>query len=80
MDSYTNQQIEVANLLRAGTSPDVIDEVLTLMAAAKKSINTAPTKDSDDSEMLLRVKILEEKDWRKRASLSALLISKSLSY
>lgn len=78
---YTNRQIEAANLLRSvsdkGVSSEVMDEIITMLGEAEqKSINATAPK--EDSELIIKMKLLTETDWRKRASLSAMLISKSL--
>ncbi|MFA5752865.1 MAG: hypothetical protein WC910_07350 [Bacteroidales bacterium] len=81
---YSNRQIEVANLLNSvskdgeGVPAEVIDEILGMVSDAEiRSVNAAAAENKETTETMLRIKILEEKDWKKRASLAALLISKS---
>lgn len=81
--AYTDQQIEVANLLHSvgkagGEVPsNVIEEIVEIMGNQRK-IAPKTNPDTEKSEALIRMKLLDEKDWRKRASLCALLISNSL--
>lgn len=79
--SYTNRQMEAANLLKSvsskGVPSDVLDEIVTMLGDAELKSNNAPAP-KDESELTIRMKLLHETDWRKRASLSAMLISKSL--
>ena len=74
----SERQIEAANLL-SGVDPEVVDAVVAMVAEAEqKSAITAAEKTSKTTEDMIRLKLLDETDWRKRASLSALLISRSL--
>jgi hypothetical protein len=81
--SYTDRQIEVANLLRASSgeelSAEITDEIINMVGEAEQKVGDsgAPVEDTDT---LIRLKLLTETDWRKKASLSALLISKSIEY
>ena len=77
--SYSEKQTEGANLLRDTDAPQVaIDEIMNLFADAEK-LSLRPVMESkDESVDAIKMKLLDEKDWRKRASLSAMLISKSL--
>lgn len=78
MDSYTPRQIEVSNLLQ-GVPSEVANEIITTVGEAeKRSANVISEKDSENTESLIRLKLLDETDWRRRASLCALLISRSL--
>lgn len=78
--SYTDRQIEVANLLSSITKEDVsaevIDEIINKVGEADRS--TASSVVQDDTIEVIKLKLLDEKDWRKRAALSAMIISKSL--
>ena len=78
MDSYSNRQIEAANLLK-GESPELVDEILTMVGEAEKK-SAEPTVKREDTEIAIKWAILNETDWRKKAALSAMLISKSLDY
>lgn len=82
---YSNRQIEVANLLSSvskdgkGVPTEVIEEILGMVGDAEtRSVNAAAAEDKEMTETFLRIKILEEKDWRKKAALCAMLISRSL--
>jgi hypothetical protein len=84
VNKYSNHQIEVANLLRSigkdekVVPEDVVDEILGMVGDAEiRSINSTIAESKGTAETILRIKILEEKDWRRRASLCAMLISKS---
>lgn len=76
---YTDRQIEIANLLRSseGMQPEVIDEVLSMVEedqVASESQSEAIVVDSTQ----IRMRMMDEMDWKKRAALAAMLISKSL--
>ena len=79
---YSNRQIEAANLLRSTereeVSSDVVDEIVAMIGEAEKgvSVKNAP---GDETETSIKMKIMAEPDWRKRASLAAMIISKSLA-
>lgn len=66
------------NMLRSvsvdGVPEDMIDEVVGMMDSKK------PIEDQKNgiSDLEIRMRLMDEKDWRKRASLSALLISRGL--
>lgn len=79
---YTNKQIEVANLLRStgrdGISSDTTDEIVESMIE-DGGVEEAPPP-GVDVITLIRMRIMDEPDWRKRASLAAALISKSFDY
>jgi hypothetical protein len=77
MDSYTRRQIEAANLLK-GTSPELIDEIVAMIGEVEQNKTDPVSPKKEDTEMSIKLKILEETDWRKKAALSAMLISKSL--
>ena len=80
-NSYTEKQIEIENLLRSVTSEgvpsDVIDEITTLVGESEQKINESENL-QENFESIIKMKLLETTDWKKRASLMALLISKSL--
>jgi len=73
---YTDKQIEVINLLRSvgDVSPDVVDEVIAMVVDHQKNQQV----EKEESEISIRLRLLDEKDWRKRVQLSAMLISKGL--
>ena len=84
VSQYSNNQIEVANLLNSvgkdgqTVPPEIIDEILHLMEESKVSDIANEQLNKHENEVSLRLKIMEEQDWRKKAALCALLISKSL--
>jgi hypothetical protein len=72
--------IEAQNILAgSGASQDAIEEVMNMFLDAEKRaqhpIFEAQVEESDTS---IRMRMMDEKDWRKRAALSAMLISNSL--
>jgi len=72
---YTDTQLEIANALRSLDVPQSnIDEIISMLKDVK------PREETDDQldDLDIRIKLLSETDWRKRAALSALLISRSL--
>jgi len=76
MSGYTERQIEAANLLQGNkVSSEIIDEIVN-MIGEKEKINPSILK--EDTEAIIKLKLLNETDWRKRATLSALIISNSL--
>lgn len=84
VNNYSNKQIEVSNLLHGvgkdgGISQDVIDEIVEMVSEESKILALADSSEAKlASESQIRMKILNEPEWRKRASLAAMLISKSL--
>lgn len=67
---------KIAQVLEQFEVPaDIVEEVFQELSASPKPTH-APVAESDDA---LRLQMLNEKDWRKRASIAALLISRSLS-
>ena len=78
MNKNSAQQIEIENTLRAidGVSSEAIDEIMNLFLDKEKVSLQPITKYETEDE--LRLKLLYEKDWRKKAALSAMIISKSL--
>lgn len=79
MSSYSDRQIEVANLLN-GAPAEVIDAVVAIIADVENDqLQAQAETTSEDTEHMIRMRLLDETDWRKRAALSALLISRSLS-
>lgn len=78
MDSYTDNQIEVANLLK-GESPELVDEIMSIVGEAEKSkLRDGVGEKKEQTEAAIKLQLLYETDWRKKASLAAMLISKSL--
>jgi hypothetical protein len=79
--AYSNKQIEVANLLQSidtkGVPASMIDEIMNMLEE-KASINMLPPIDPKETEATIKMKMMDEKDWRKKAALSAMIISMSL--
>ena len=76
MDSYSNRQIEAANLLK-GESPELVDEILQMLGDAEKAPLSGTMDKPVTTEMALKWGIHIETNWRKKASLAAMLISRS---
>jgi len=80
--AYSEKQIEIENILNSVGNgkvipPEVIAEIVEMVENPVKRM-TQNLPNITDFESDIRIKLLEEKDWRKRASLAALLISRSL--
>ena len=79
--AYSERQMEVSNMLSSveGVSTEVADEIVSMMGEAEQQSrdSIAPI---EDIETVTRWRIMQEPDWRKRTSLSAMLISRSLEY
>ena len=74
-------KIEIENMLRASAnkplSPEDVQEAMSLIDAIKSNPRTnAPTFDKSREAIIMN--IMSEQDWRKKAALCAMLISKSL--
>ena len=78
--SYTERQTEAANILK-DVSPELLDEIVTIVGEAEKQNKMqkdySDRTQKEESDAQIRMNILNESDWRKKASLSALLISRS---
>jgi hypothetical protein len=76
--NYNERQIEAANLLKSIDQPvpdDIAEQVIGLIA---DSSNDQLPEEKQNIESVIKIQLLSESDWRKRAVLSAMLISKSL--
>ncbi|MFA5696637.1 MAG: hypothetical protein WC917_04340 [Bacilli bacterium] len=71
--------IEIENMLvDSGADPSKIDDIMDLFKEKDNISINGISKDNEETEDSLKLKIMNEKDWRKRASMSAMIISKSL--
>jgi len=79
-NSYSDKQIEADNLLRSigegKMSSEIIDEIISMIGESENKNTESPYKKENVDSIKLR--LLDESDWRKRAALAAILISKSL--
>ena len=76
MTNTNDQVIDIETLLKENdVKQEVIDEVVRMFDNKKTLI---PKEKEDKGEEAIRMRLLDEKDWRKKASLSARLISKSI--
>ena len=77
--SFSNRQIEVINLLHSveDIPADVSDEIVAMLGEAEAQVpdSVAPI---EDIETAVKWRLMHEPDWRKRAAMSAMLISRSL--
>ncbi len=76
--NYNERQIEAANLLKSIDQPipdGIAEQVIDLIG---NSSNDQLPKERQNIESVIKIQLLSESDWRKRAVLSAMLISKSL--
>ena len=65
---------EIISILEEQKVPPEVIEAITKKVYTDDSVQNQ----NSDTEVALRLKILDEPDWRRRASLVALLISRSL--
>lgn len=75
---YNEKQIEAANLLRSSDqniSEEVMEQIIEMIG--DKSNDRLP-EEKKNLESIIKIELLRESDWRRRAALSAMLISKSL--
>jgi DNA-binding transcriptional MerR regulator len=79
--AYSNKQIEVANLLQSITTKGVpastIDEIMNMLED-QTSTTMLPPMEPQETETTIKMKIMDEKDWKKRVRLCAMIISNSL--
>lgn len=76
--SYSEKQTEAANLLRDADAPQAaIDEIMDLFADAEK-LSVRPAMKTDESVDAIKLRLMDEPSWQKRAQLAARLISKGL--
>lgn len=77
-NSYTEKQIEMENLLRSVIGDaKIIDEIVALAGESEQK-TTDIDKSQENIESIIKMRLLETTDWRKKAALSALLISNNL--
>lgn len=79
---FTDRQIEVSNLLQAaageGITSELVDEIITMVGDAEQRTDYQSIE-KEETESQIKIKLMNEPDWRKRASLAAMIISKNLS-
>ena len=74
------KQNEIESLLYSGKGkeeipPDIIDEILNLVDNPVATPSQPLVVENDET---LRMKIMNESDWRKRAAMAAMVLSRSL--
>ena len=79
--AYNEKQMEAYNMLHSvgkdGVSQETIDEVINMLEDHRvESLELDNSKQNDEN--FIKLKMMEETDWRKKAILAAMLISKSL--
>ena len=73
------QAIElIKELEELGTDSAMIDEILHVVETGGRGTGTLSSTDGSVSRNALKMKLLEETDWRKKAALAALIISNDL--
>ena len=83
---YTSRQIEAQNLLQSvsgeGVSSNIIDEIIRTIGEAEQSSNGSAVVKQEDTESLLKQRLSDvpADDWRKRASIAAMIISSKIDY
>lgn len=84
--SYSNRQIEAQNLLQSvsegGVSSNVINEIIRTIGEAEQLSKGSAIVQQEDSESLLKQRLSDVpvEDWRKRASIAAMIISNKIDY
>jgi hypothetical protein len=78
-ESYTNKKIEIENILNSvgdgKISTEKINEIIDLVGDTKDETNQPQKEEAIES---IKLRLLEESDWRKKVVLAAMIISKSL--
>jgi len=83
MPTYSERQIEAGNLLSSvekEVSQDVIDQIVSMVGEAEREKTSEASGVSQERIDSIKLKLMETTDWRHRASLAAMIISKGLSY
>lgn len=78
-NSYTDKQIEAMNMLRSVSDGGVPQDVMEQIVAMVAEQDTTAEKPVDETEDIIKMKMMEEPSWRKRAALAAMIISKKLN-
>lgn len=72
------RNIEIENILReSGTEASAIEKIMGLLID-QAEVSPTPRTEHTPSEDEIKMQIMNEKDWRKKAQLSAMIISNSL--
>jgi hypothetical protein len=79
---YSDKQLEIDSILRSALKDDapndVIDSIMTIVGDAENKKESAEEIDKSETIDSIKLRLLDETDWRKKAALSAMIISKSL--
>jgi hypothetical protein len=77
MSKDSDNKIELENALRSveGINDEKIEEIMELFSS-KENVSLRPIEKKTEDE--IKLKLLYETDWKKKAILSAMLISNSL--
>lgn len=84
MKAYSDRQIRAGDLLEDVTikgekiPTDVINQIVELIGVPDESNQSTDALNAQRAEDVLKVQLLNEPDWRKRAAIAALIISRSL--
>lgn len=79
--TLSERQLEIENLLRSANKGEAIPDnvIAEIIEMVEKPISPAEGRLPESNiEETIKLKMLEEPDWRKRAQMAAMLISKSL--
>lgn len=78
--TYNDNQVQAENLLGAslseGISQSTIDEIIAMLGEENQIVITEDTQ--RNTEELLKMKMMDEPNWRKKAIFSAMIISNNL--
>ena len=81
MKSYNEKQLRAGNLLEEVTlsgesiPADIIEQIVALVGEPGAESGLPATQEASD---IIKLRMLDEPDWRKKAAMAALLISRSL--
>lgn len=74
MKKEDNRKIEIETLLSGSNVPT---EVIDKITSAIEEKQYTPVEETEEVDAL-KIKLMEEDDWRKKAAIAAMIISKSL--
>lgn len=77
MKQYSDRQLQAAELL-SELGAEKAQEIIALIGEAEHKTASPSLRSREEEEAQIRLQIINEVDWRKKAQLAALLISRSL--
>lgn len=84
MKAYTDKQIRAGDLLEDVTingdkiPSEIISQIVEIIGEKGESYQSTPLSETQNATDIIRIQMQNEPDWRKRAAMAALLISRSL--